>query len=99
MKMRIVLILLQALGALSLLPYPAVLVANVMSIAGEGPRGMQRLIAAIPYILLSLYPLVWIALFMQSWRLLAKGAPALAFGLSFVPLVATAAGIAWFMRS
>lgn len=98
MKYRIALTVLQVLGALSLLPYPAVLVASIMAIAGEGPRGMQRLLITIPYILLSLYPLVWIALFVQSWRLLARGATGAAFGLSLVPILATLAATVWLMR-
>ena len=95
MSLRIGLVLLQAVGGLSILPYPAVLVANVMSIAAEGPRGFQRFVAAIPYLLLSLYPLVWIALYVLSWRMLGRGATLAAFALSFIPAAATLAGFAY----
>lgn len=77
------LIILQVLGALTFIPYPVVLVANVMSIAA--PR--QTLFGALPFILLSLYPLVWIALWVASWVALSKGAGRLAFGLSSVPVL------------
>ena len=77
------LILLQAAGALSILVYPFVLIANVMSIAAEG----QTRAGAIPFVLLSLYPFVWIALYVYSWRAMARGAVGLAFGLSAIPIV------------
>ena len=96
---RVALGVLQGLGALSFLPYPAILVANVMSMAAEGPRGMQRLIAALPYFLLSLYPLVWIALYIWSWRAISHGAAARAFTLSIIPLVLSVAGVVWFLQS
>ena len=44
--------LLQGIGALSILPYPFILIANVMSIAAEG----QTARGPLPYVLLSLYP-------------------------------------------
>ncbi len=96
--MKVALTLLQALGAFTLLPYPAVLLASVMSIAGEGPRGAQRLLIAIPYLLIALYPVFWIALYVWSWRLLGRGAVAGAFFLSLIPVVAGAAG-AYFLLS
>lgn len=83
------LILLQTVGALSLLPYPVVLLANIMSIAAPG----HTLATSIPWILLSLYPLVWIALYLASWRAMARGAVRLAFGLSSIPALSCAAAI------
>jgi hypothetical protein len=85
------LILLQAVGAISILPYPFILLANIMSIAAPG----HNFANSLPWILLSFYPLVWIALDIFAWRAMARGAVGLAFGLSSVPAAATilAAGI------
>ena len=99
MNWRIGLGLLQALGAITLVPYPAILVANVMSIAAEGPKGMERFRMALPFILLSLYPAVWIGLYVWSWRLLSQGRTAWAFVVSSVPLILSAGGAAWFFAS
>src|SRR5215467_9444419 len=90
------LILLQVIGALSILAYPAVLIANIMSIAAPG-HTFRR---ALPWVLLSLYPLVWIVLDVLAWRAMARGAVRLAFGLSSIPvlaclLVAGILGSAW----
>ncbi len=78
------LIAVQIIGGLTILPYPAVLVANVMSMAAPG----QTKAGMLPWILLSAYPLVWIALYFISWRAMARGAVGLAFGLSSIPLAA-----------
>ena len=99
MSSRVVLIILQALGGISLLPYPFVLLANVMSMAGEGPRGMQRLLLVAGFGLLSLYPLAWIGLWVMSWRALGRGANGLAFGLSAVPVAVTLAAAGFLMSN
>src|SRR5215831_3052649 len=78
------LILLQAVGGLSILAYPAVLLANIMSIAAPGHNSTNSL----PWILLSFYPFVWIGLYVVAWRAMAHGNVALAFGLSSVPALA-----------
>src|SRR5215469_17922048 len=78
------LLLLQAVGALSIFAYPAVLVANIMSIAAPGHTFRRSL----PWVLLSLYPLVWILLDVLAWRAMARGAVRLAFGLSSIPVLA-----------
>jgi hypothetical protein len=78
------LILLQVVGALSILPYPFVLVANIMSIAAPGHTPATQL----PWILMSFYPLVWIVLYVIAWRAMARGAVGLAFGLSSIPVLA-----------
>jgi hypothetical protein len=96
---RIALGVLQGLGALSIIPYPAILVANVMGMAAEGSRGMQRLLMALPYALLSLYPFVWVGLYSWSWRAMAQGATGRAFLLSSVPAVCCVAGVGWYLKS
>jgi hypothetical protein len=83
------LIVLQVVGALSLLPYPFVLLANVMSIAA--PK--QTPLGALPFLALSVYPLIWIALWIFSWRAMARGEAGLAFALSSVPLLACAVAV------
>ena len=75
------LILLQALGGLTILAYPFILLANIMSIAAPG----QTRVGVVPFVLLCFYPIVWIALYFISWRAMARGATGLAFGLSSVP--------------
>jgi hypothetical protein len=75
------LILLQAVGALSILPYPFVLLANIMSIAAPGHNSINSL----PWVLLSFYPIVWVGLYVFAWRAMARGAVGLAFGLSSIP--------------
>ena len=99
MGWRIGLVVLQAVGAISIVPYPAILVANVMSIAAEGPSGWERFRTALPYLLLSLYPIVWIALYRWSWRLMGRGATGSAFLASAVPLVLSALGVILFFAS
>lgn len=78
------LIMLQAVGALSILAYPVVLIANIMSIAAPGHNSTNWL----PWVLLSLYPLVWIGLYVLAWCAMARGALGLAFGLSSIPALA-----------
>lgn len=78
------LIVLQAFGALSILPYPFVLLANIMSMAAPGHTPASTAFWG----LLCLYPLVWIGLYFFSWRALGHGSVGLAFGLSSLPALA-----------
>src|SRR5580693_6464105 len=78
---RKTLILLQAIGVLSILPYPFVLLASIMSIAAPGRNSTNSL----PWILLLAYPLVWVVLYVLAWRAMGRGAVGLAFGLSSIP--------------
>jgi hypothetical protein len=89
------LVVLQGIGALTILPYPFVLLANVMSIAAPG----QTKLGALPFLLLSIYPLVWIALWVISWQALSRGAAGLAFGLSSVPVLALVAAFGFYAYS
>jgi hypothetical protein len=93
MSQRAGLIVLQAIGGLSILPCPFVLLANVMSIAAQG----QTLLGAIPYILLSIYPVVWIGLYVLAWRALAGGASGMAFALSSIPVLVCLCGAGWWI--
>jgi hypothetical protein len=89
------LIAIQIVGALSILPYPFVLLANIMSMAAPGRTTATTLIWA----LLSLYPLVWIALYFFAWRAMGRGAVGLAIALSSVPAAATVLGIGVYLVS
>lgn len=78
------LIILQAVGALSLLPYPAIFLANVMSMAAPG----QTIPGALFFVALSLYPLVVIGLDVMAWRAMARGEVTRAFWMSGIPVLA-----------
>lgn len=93
MSGRIGLIIVQAIGALSIIPYPFVLIANIMSIAAEG----QTVAGAAPFVLLSLYPAVWIVLDVLAWRAMGRGSVGLAFVYSSVPVVLSLGGVLFFM--
>jgi hypothetical protein len=91
---KAVIITLQGIGALSILPYPFVLVANVMAMAAPGRTARTTAFWA----LLSLYPLVWIGLDVVAWRAMSRGAVALAIGLSSIPAIVTAAAGVYVFR-
>lgn len=88
---RIALLLVQAVGAIALLAWPAVLLATVMAVAapakGPGAAIVRMGLAVVP-----LYPVVWGLLYWASWRALRRGRPGLALALSTPPLLATLAG-------
>lgn len=89
---RVLLVLLQVVGALGVLAWPAVLLAGVMGIAapGEGLRAaLGRLVLAASVT----YPVVWALLFWLSWRAFRRGRTALALALSMPPFAATLAGL------
>jgi hypothetical protein len=88
-------IALQAIGVLSILPYPFVLLANIMSMAAPGRTTATTAFWA----LLSLYPLVWIALYVVAWRAMSRGAVTLALGLSSIPAVFTVAAVGVYLLS
>src|SRR5262245_48367817 len=94
MAYRSALTALQVAGMLSLIPFPFILVANVMQIAAPKPAGLAAFVkGAGPYILLSLYPLVWIVLDALAWGYLRRGEIAHAFAFSAVPVLASLAGV------
>jgi hypothetical protein len=90
---RFGLIAIQAVGALSLLPYPFIILASVMSIAAPG----QTVLGALPYIFLSAYPAIFIGLYVLAWRALAGGAVGTAFALSMVPIACYACGAVFYI--
>ena len=89
------LIALQVVGGLSILPYPFVLLANIMSIAAPGRTAASSLI----WIALSFYPFVWAALYIFSWRAMKRGSVGLAFGLSSIPAAATVLAVGFLALS
>jgi hypothetical protein len=92
---RLALLIVQIAGGLTLLPYPFMLLANVMSLAA--PNQTWR--GAIPFLLLTVYPAVWIGLWSLSWKSLAGGGALVAFALSIIPVIAGVAGIVAWNRS
>ncbi len=89
------LIVLQAVGALSILPYPFVVLANVMSLAAPG----RSPVTSAFWIALSFYPFVWIALDIFAWRSMSRGDVHLAFGLSSIPALCTLVAIGVYVFS
>jgi hypothetical protein len=91
---RLALLIVQIAGGVTLLPYPFILLANVMSLAA--PNQTWR--GAIPYLLLTVYPAVWIGLWAWSWKMLPGGV-VIAFLLSSIPVLAGVAGVALWQQS
>jgi hypothetical protein len=83
------LIVLQVVGGLSILPYPFVLLANVMSAGASSRTGGAWLF----WVLASLYPIIWIVLDIFAWRAMSRGNIKLAFGLSGIPAASTVLGL------
>lgn len=90
---RIALLVVQAVGALALLAWPAVLLSTVMAVAapakGPGATLVRLALAVVP-----LYPVAWGLLYLASWRALGRGRAGLALALSTPPLLATLVGAA-----
>jgi hypothetical protein len=90
LKPKTALVLLQATGALTLLLYPGVLIASVMSLAAD--RGPALSAVRVLLLLSFVYPLVWAALWFLSWRALRRERTLLAFALSAPPALFSVAG-------
>ena len=88
---RLLLVLVQVVGAAALLAYPAVLLAGVMGIAAPG-SGLRATLGRLVLAASLTYPLVWAVLFWLSWRAIRRGRTGLAFALSAPPFAATIAG-------
>ena len=99
MKPKTALVLLQATGAFTLLLYPGVLIASIMSLAAEAPAAGgpgTSLVRGLLWLSLA-YPLVWVALWVFSWRALRRERTLLALALSAPPaLFSLAGGVALF---
>ena len=78
------LIVLQALGGLTLLAFPFVAMVCIMAAPKADVPG------ALPYFLVLLYPAVWIGLWIGSWIAWRHGAVEKAILLSATPLVLSA---------
>jgi hypothetical protein len=86
---RSTLLLMQIAGAVTLLAYPMVLVASLMSLAAE-PSGASGLVTALMRLLFAAslaYPVIWGVLWFASWRAFKRGRPVLAALLSAPPLL------------
>jgi hypothetical protein len=90
---RSTLLLMQIAGAVTLLAYPMVLLASLMSLAAE-PGAASGLVTASMRLLFAaslFYPLIWGLLWFASWRAFKRGRPVLAALLSSPPLLVLAA--------
>lgn len=83
---------LQVAGGLSILAYPLILIADIMSFDKPGSETPGHVIVSL---LVALYPLVWIWLFIFSRRTLSRGNTVLAFSLSSIPALIFAAAIGY----
>ncbi|MBI4911481.1 MAG: hypothetical protein HY823_01985 [Acidobacteria bacterium] len=86
-------IVVQGLGALSLVAYPGVLVASVMALAAPG-HGLAQVVGRGIALLGISYPLAWGLLYWLSWRAFRRGRPGLALTFALPPLVFSLAGVA-----
>lgn len=90
---RVLLVLVQLVGALAIVAYPAVLVAGVMGIAAPG-SGLRASLGRLVLAASLTYPVVWGLLFWLSWRAFRRGRTGLAFLLSAPPFAVTVTGLA-----
>lgn len=81
---------LQVVGGLSILAYPLILIANIMSFDKPGSETPGHIILSL---FIALYPLVWIGIFVFSRRTLSRGHTVLAFSLSSIPALIFAGAI------
>jgi hypothetical protein len=88
---RVALVVLQAVGALSLLVYPGVLAAVAMGMEAPATGWGDQVVQFLMYFLCT-YPLVWIALWVGSWMAIRRGRTVLAFVLSLPPALALVVG-------
>jgi hypothetical protein len=80
-----------AVGGLTLLPYPAVVVASVMSLAAPGSRGpVELLVLGATFA----YPLAWAVLWLLSGLALRAGRTGRALALASPPVLVAGAGAA-----
>lgn len=95
--MRVVLILFQCVGVIGLIPWPAVVVASVMSLAAERSPGQPRFTPiSIFFLLAPTYPVIWIISYKAAWRAMNAGLSTRGFLLSAVPVfLSLLAAVIW----
>jgi hypothetical protein len=89
------LLVLQGLGAVTLLFYPGVILATIMAVGsqqGEG-TGLMAVLGPILVVASFTYPVIWAALWWSSWRALRRGAASRALLLSAPPAAIAFAGV------
>lgn len=85
--MRVVLILFQCVGVIGLIPWPAIVVASVMSLAAERSPGQPRFPPiSIFFLIVPFYPVIWILAYKAAWRAMTAGLTPRAFLLSAIPV-------------
>jgi hypothetical protein len=88
MTPKVRLLLLQALGVLSIVPYPAVFIASLMSLGGGGS---ETSVLDLPFKIFFagtlVYPAVWLLLWVLAWRAYRAGRPSKALVLSSPPAI------------
>jgi hypothetical protein len=84
---RVILILFQCVGVIGLIPWPAVVVASVMSLAAERSPGAPRFPRITIFFLVApCYPVIWILAYKAAWRAMLAGLTNRAFLLSAIPV-------------
>ena len=91
MNARVALVVLQVVGALSLLVYPGVLAAVAMGMEAPATGWGDQVVQLLMYFLCA-YPLVWITLWVGSWMAIRRGRTVLALLLSLPPALALVLG-------
>jgi hypothetical protein len=89
------LLVMQGVGAVTLLFYPGVFLATIMAIGSqrEGDTGLMALIALILLVASVAYPVIWAVLWWSSWRALRRGEARRALVLSAPPAALTLIGV------
>jgi hypothetical protein len=93
------LLVMQGVGAVTLLFYPGVVLATIMSV-GSQRGGDAGLLALIGYVLLAAsiaYPVIWAVLWWSSWRALRRGEDRRALVLSTPPAALVFIGVVGMM--
>jgi hypothetical protein len=89
------LLLLQAIGAVTLLFYPGVVLATIMAVGSQqgDDAGIAALIGPIVLVASFAYPVIWAALWWSSWRALRRGETRRALVLSAPPAAIAVIGV------
>jgi hypothetical protein len=94
MNTRTAVLILQALGAITLFAYPGVFLAGIMSFAASGDASGPAGLVWMAFLAASfVYPLIWVLLWWLSWRALRQNRPRRAVLLSSPPALIAAAGL------